>query len=123
MRLAGRILFGRVHAYYSTDMERPSSSPSIQFSLFFFIFQWHLKVQATSTMNQSDIRGLVRHERTSADIDILRRERSFLQTRVQSITGRPIASRDRILLLSCLHLSVPAFFSVFNYQRTTSEDG
>ena len=40
-------------------------------------------MQATSTMNQSDIRRLVRHERTSADIDILRHELCFLQTRVQ----------------------------------------
>ena len=40
-------------------------------------------MQASSTMNQSDIRGLVRHKRTRADIDILRHELCFLQTRVQ----------------------------------------
>jgi len=31
-------------------------------------------VQAASTMNQSDIRGLVCHRQARADIDILRRE-------------------------------------------------
>ena len=40
----------------------------------FYISYRHFKVQAASTMNQSDIRGLVRQKRTRADINIFRRE-------------------------------------------------
>jgi len=72
-------------------------------------------------MNQSDIRGLSLGDR--ADIDILRHELCVLQSRVQSAAGGPIASSGRILLLSCLHRSVPIPFPVFTYQRTTSEEG
>jgi len=74
-------------------------------------------------MNQSDIRGLVRHWRARADIDILRHGLCLLQSRIQSAAGGPIASAGRILLLSCLYLSVPSLFPVFKYQRTTSEEG
>ena len=42
-----------------TDMERPLSSHNIQLFLFFAtFFIRHFKMQAASTMNQSDIRGL-----------------------------------------------------------------
>ena len=60
-------------------------------------------------MNQSDIRGLGHHWWTRADIDILRHE-FLLSTIASSAATLPIASSGRILLLSCLHLLVPALF-------------
>ena len=47
--------------------------------------------QAASTMNQSDIRGLVRWQRARAYMDILRHKPCFLFSRVQSAAGDPIA--------------------------------
>ena len=44
------------------------------FLFFSTFFLRHLKVQAASTMNQSDIRGLVCYQQTRAYSDILRRE-------------------------------------------------
>ena len=40
---------------------------------------WEARGQAASTMHQSDIRGLVRVARTSADSELLRRERGLLR--------------------------------------------
>jgi len=46
----------------------------------------------------------------------------MLSTIANSTAKLSIASRGRILLLSCLHLLVPTLFPIFMYQRATSEE-
>lgn len=66
-------------------------------------------MQAASTMNQSDIRGLSFPDR--ANRDILRREPCVLQSRIQ----RPRRLAHRVLAyrsVSCLHRFVSSLFSI-----------
>jgi len=74
-------------------------------------------MQAASTMNQSDIRGLSFRDR--ADIDILRREPCILQSRVrwQRRLSHRVLVNDSV---SCLHLFVSSLLSIIT---TTSEEG
>ena len=67
-------------------MERPLSTGFLQF--FSIVFSRRPWVPAASTTNQSDIRGLVRQNRTRADRETLRRESGVLRTRVR----RPLAA-------------------------------
>ncbi len=69
---------------------------------YFIFILLTLKAWAASTMNQSEIRGLVRQERTRADIDILRRKLCVLRSRVQLVKDEPVA-QDTRKWLCCAH--------------------
>jgi len=69
-------------------------------------------------MNQSDIRGLVRHQQTRADIDILRREYIAFSNREFSPPETNLShSVVAYYSYSCLHLSVSYLYSIFRYQK------
>ena len=55
-----------------------------------FVYRGRPLVQAASTTNQSDMRGLVRHRRTRANSETFRREPGVLRTRIRPLSP-PVA--------------------------------
>jgi len=73
-------------------------------------------------MNHSDIRGLVRHRWTRADIDILRRE--LLPSKVASSTAQAVyrIGESHITPVVPAPVSV-TLFSIFKYQKNSFGGG